>query len=103
MPMNSEVIAEPRTAQRVVASVLAAAGARLERAGIASARLDAEVLMAMAAGVSRAALLGGAAAIDAAALSCFERMVTRREARVRRCSRATPTSSCLRPVNESAG
>src|ERR1700688_4078157 len=81
MPMNSEVIAEPRTTQRVVASVLAAAGARLERAGIASARLDAEVLMAMAAGFPRAALLGGAAAIDAAALSCFERMVARREAR----------------------
>jgi release factor glutamine methyltransferase len=81
MPMNSEVIAEPRTAQRVVASALAAAGARLERAGIASARLDAEVLMAMAAGVSRAALLSGAAAIGAAALSCFERMVARREAR----------------------
>jgi release factor glutamine methyltransferase len=79
--MNSEVIAEPRTAQRVVASALAAAGARLERAGVASARLDAELLMAMAAGISRAALLGGAAAIDAAALSCFERMVARREAR----------------------
>src|SRR5580704_7410201 len=79
--MNSQTIAEPHAGRRQVAAAIAAAGARLERAGVASARLDAELLMAMVAGISRAALLGGAAAIDAAALSCFERMVARREAR----------------------
>jgi release factor glutamine methyltransferase len=81
MPMNSQTIAEPYAGRRQVAAAIAAAGARLERAGVASARLDAEVLMAMAAGFSRAALLSGAAALGAAALSCFERMVARREAR----------------------
>ena len=52
------------------------------RAGVASARLDAELLMAMAAGVSRAARCRRREAeIDSAVLGRFERMVARREAR----------------------
>ena len=79
--MNSQTIAEPHAGRRQVAAAIAAAGARLERAGVASARLDAELLMAMAAGVSRAAVIGGQAEIDSAVLGRFERTVARREAR----------------------
>lgn len=58
-----------------------AAAARLARAGVESARLDAELLMAEAASLSREALIAGAASLDAAALARFERMVERRAAR----------------------
>jgi release factor glutamine methyltransferase len=72
---------------REAAAAIAAATARLARAGVASARLDAELLMAAALGVSRAAVVSGgaevtgAAQIDPAALGRFERMVARRETR----------------------
>ena len=79
--MNSDATAERRTARRDAAAAIAAASARLARAGVESARLDAELLMAAAAGVSRATLIAGGAEIDAAAAERFERMVVRREAR----------------------
>lgn len=80
--MNRELIAEPHTARRAAArAALAAASAALASAGVESARLDAELLMAAAAGVARATLVGGAAQIDTAALARFARMVSRREAR----------------------
>ncbi len=85
--MNPEAIAEPHMRGAKRAAAIAAASARLARAGVGSARLDAELLMAAALGVSRAAVdsggaeVTGAAQIDAAALERFERMVARREAR----------------------
>src|SRR5216683_3246918 len=69
--MDSDVTAERRTAGRDAVAAIADA----------SARLDAELLMAGAAGVSRAKLIAGGAEIDAAAAERFERMVARREAR----------------------
>jgi release factor glutamine methyltransferase len=53
----------------------------MTRAGVADARLDAEVLMAAAAGVSRAALLAGGVEAGAEVCARFERMVARRVAR----------------------
>jgi release factor glutamine methyltransferase len=80
--MNPGAIAEPHPAGgREAASAIAAASARLARAGVESARLDAELLMAAAAGVSRATLIAGVAEIDAAVAERFERMVVRREGR----------------------
>ncbi|HVB83109.1 MAG TPA: peptide chain release factor N(5)-glutamine methyltransferase [Candidatus Binataceae bacterium] len=79
--MAPEPIAAPHTARPVPAAALAAASARLAAAGIESAQLDAELLMAAAAGVARASLVGGAAQIGTAALARFEQMVARREAR----------------------
>jgi release factor glutamine methyltransferase len=79
--MNLERTAERHTARGDTAAAIVAASARLARAGVESARLDAELLMAAAAGISRATLIAGGAEIDAAAAERFERMVTRREAR----------------------
>ena len=79
--MDPEAIAEPRTGESAAAAALAAATGRLARAAIESARLDAELLMAAAARTSRAAVIIGAAEIDATVLERFERMVARREAR----------------------
>src|SRR5216684_3414776 len=79
--MDSDVTAERRTAGRDAVAAIADASARLARAGVESARLDAELLMAAAAGVSRATLIAGGAEIDTAAAERFERMVARREAR----------------------
>ena len=79
--MKPEPVAEPHTARHAATAALAAASARLARAGVESARLDAELLMAAAAGVSRAALVAGTVQIDTAAIARFERMVVRREAR----------------------
>jgi release factor glutamine methyltransferase len=73
--------AECLTARRDVAAAIAGASARLARAGVESARLDAELLMAAAAGVSRAILIAGGTEIDAASLERFELMVARREER----------------------
>jgi release factor glutamine methyltransferase len=74
------VIAEAK-AGTALAAALQDAAARLARAGIETARLDAEVLMAEAAGVARTALAAGAARPDAGALARFEAMVARRAAR----------------------
>ena len=79
--MNAEVPAESQRAGRDIAAAIAAASARLARAGVESARLDAELLIAAAAGVSRATLIAGGVEIDAALAERFERMVARREAR----------------------
>jgi release factor glutamine methyltransferase len=79
--MNPEPVAEPHTARRIGMPALAAASARLVNAGVENARLEAELLMAAAAGLSRAALVAGAAQIEVAAMERFERMVARREAR----------------------
>jgi release factor glutamine methyltransferase len=79
--VDPEAIAEPRTGESAAAAALAAATGRLARAAIESARLDAELLMAAAAHSSRAAVIIGAAQIDATVLERFERMVARREAR----------------------
>lgn len=79
--MAPEAIARPRAVAAETAVAIAAASDALARAGIASARLDAELLMAAAAGVSRAAIVSGAARIGADAIERFERMLARREAR----------------------
>jgi len=79
--MNSEGTAEQAPAARAAAAAMADARARLARAGVQSARLDAELLLAAAAGVSRAAVIANAARIDADVLDRFEAMVTRRAAR----------------------
>ncbi len=80
--MNFDPPAEPHTDTRhAVAAAIADASARLARAGVASARLDAELLMAAAAGVSRAMLIAGGAEVGAALAPRFQRMVARREAR----------------------
>jgi release factor glutamine methyltransferase len=79
--MNSDVTAERPAAGRDIAAAIAAASARLARAGVESARLDAESLIAAAAGVSRATLIAGGVEIDAALAERFERMLARREAR----------------------
>jgi release factor glutamine methyltransferase len=68
-------------AETALGGTLHAASRRLARAGIESARLDAEVLMAAAAGVSRAALITGTVRFDTAVLKRFEVMVERRAAR----------------------
>src|SRR5260370_40029282 len=78
--MDSDVTAERRTAGRDAVAAIAAASARLARAGIESARLDAELLMSGAAGVSRAALIARGAEVHAAAAERFERVVARRGA-----------------------
>jgi release factor glutamine methyltransferase len=79
--MNAEVPAESQRARRDIAAAIAAASARLARAGVESARLDAELLIAAAAGVSCATLIAGTVEIDAALAERFERMLARREAR----------------------
>jgi release factor glutamine methyltransferase len=93
MPMNPEAVAQPHRPSREAAAAIAAASARLALTGVVSARLDAELLMAAAAGVSRVTVIAGlaemagfpgmagAAQIDAAVIGRFERMVARREAR----------------------
>jgi release factor glutamine methyltransferase len=63
------------------AAALAAASARLANAGVESARLDAELLMAAAAGIARETLIAGTVRIDADMIERFEQMVARRQAR----------------------
>jgi release factor glutamine methyltransferase len=75
------VAAERHTAGCDAVTAVARACARLARAGVESARLDAELLMAVAAGVSRARLIAGGVEIDQAGADRFEWMVARRQAR----------------------
>ena len=63
------------------AAAIAKASAHLARAGVENARLDAELLMAAAAGVSRAAVIVGSIPIDAEVMARFERIVARRTTR----------------------
>jgi len=53
----------------------------LAASGVDSARLDSEVLLAHTCGVSRVALIAGAAHIDSNAVEKFHRMIARRAAR----------------------
>jgi release factor glutamine methyltransferase len=57
------------------------ASRRLADAGIESARLDAEVLMAAAAGVAREAVITGSIELSPAILKTFDAMIARREKR----------------------
>jgi release factor glutamine methyltransferase len=59
--------------------MIEAAARRLADAGIESARLDAELLMAEAAGVTREAALTGSIDLSPATLDKFEAMIARRE------------------------
>jgi release factor glutamine methyltransferase len=61
--------------------VLEAAAAKLVVAGIGSAQLDAQLLLAAAAHVDRAALLSGSVDLSPETLARFEAMMARREAR----------------------
>jgi release factor glutamine methyltransferase len=61
--------------------VLEAAAASLAAAGIGSAQLDAQLLLAAAARVDRAALLSGSVDLSAETLAQFEAMMARRRAR----------------------
>ncbi len=63
------------------AAAIPAAATHLQRCGIETARLDAELLMAAAYGVSRAALVAGATQFDGAAAERFAAMLARRAAR----------------------
>ncbi|HUA34870.1 MAG TPA: peptide chain release factor N(5)-glutamine methyltransferase [Candidatus Binataceae bacterium] len=65
----------------MAADILAAAIHRLEAADIETARLDAEVLLAEAAQVSRVEILTGTLVVSSEALHKFDSMVTRRAAR----------------------
>ena len=71
--------ADPGRVQLV--RILDEAAARLSLAGVSSARLDAELMMAHAAGTTRVAILAWPAAISSAALERFEAMMSRRSAR----------------------
>jgi release factor glutamine methyltransferase len=79
--MSSEATVERRGHRRDTAAAIADASERLARAGVESARLDAELLMAAAAGVSRATVIAAGGKIDAVSLERFEPMVARRAAR----------------------
>lgn len=63
------------------AGILAPAAEMLRRAGIATAGLDVEVMLAQACGVSRAAILSGAIAPDGAQMERFRAALARRAAR----------------------
>jgi release factor glutamine methyltransferase len=63
------------------AAAVSMAAARLTRCGIETARLDAELLMAAACGVSRATVVAGGAECDGAAAERFQAMVARRARR----------------------
>jgi release factor glutamine methyltransferase len=79
--MAPQAVARPRMDAREGAAAIAKASAHLARAGVENARLDAELLMAAAAGVSRAAVIADSIHLDADVMARFERMVGRRTAR----------------------
>ncbi|HVA82124.1 MAG TPA: peptide chain release factor N(5)-glutamine methyltransferase [Candidatus Binataceae bacterium] len=64
-----------------VDGLLGAAAARLARAGVDCARLDAELMLARAAGATRAEVISAPLEISAAAAERFEAMLSRRAAR----------------------
>lgn len=73
---------EARARRLPIASEIVDAGARrLADAGIETPRLDAEIMLASAAGVSRSAVVAGMATPDAAAVARFDRMIARRAGR----------------------
>ena len=76
MPGPSAASQTPKTSV-----VLEAAAATLAEAGIGSARLDAQLLLAAAAHVDRTALLSGSVDLSPEAVAQFEAMMARRRAR----------------------
>jgi release factor glutamine methyltransferase len=66
---------------RDVRAIVADAQARLERAGVRGARLDAEIILANACEVDRTAITAGIVEVSADALARFEAMLSRRERR----------------------
>ncbi len=82
MATGIEGVVKSAEGARTVGGVLRAAAARLRAAGVETARLDAEVLLAEGLGVERWRLLAdGAEALSPAALATFEARLARREAR----------------------
>ena len=67
--------------QRRAQEAIDRASRRLASAGIESSRLDAEVLMAAAAGVTREAIVIGSLALSTETLKKFDAMIARREKR----------------------
>jgi release factor glutamine methyltransferase len=67
--------------QRRALDAIDQASGRLAGAGIESSRLDAEVLLAEAAGVTREAVITGSIDLSAETLKKFEAMISRREER----------------------
>ena len=67
--------------QRRTEEAIDRASRRLASAGIESSRLDAEVLMAAAAGVTREAIVIGSLALSTETLKKFDAMIARREKR----------------------
>ena len=77
-----KAVAGTARGEPAVGAVLRGAAARLRAAGVETACLDAEVLLAEVLGIERWRLLAdGAAAVPAAALAVFEARLARREAR----------------------
>ena len=68
-------------ARHALSAIIGTAARQLEQAGIETARLDAEVLMAEAAGVSREAVIVGSVELSSERLYKFETMIARREKR----------------------
>src|SRR5271168_2292375 len=66
---------------RAVFVAIGEASRRLEDAGIESSRLDAQLLMAAAAGVTREAVITGSIDLSAETLEKFEALISRREKR----------------------
>lgn len=66
---------------RAVLFAIGQASHRLERAGIESSRLDAEVLLAEAAGVEREAAIAGLLDLSTATQNKFDELIARREKR----------------------
>jgi release factor glutamine methyltransferase len=62
-------------------SLIDAGAAQLEQAGVETPRLDAELLLAAAVGVTRSEVLAGLADADAAARECYEEWIARRARR----------------------
>ena len=69
------------TARRRGFNAIDSAAQRLVAIGVGSGRLDAELLLAAAAGVTRAEIISGSAELSSETLARFEAMVARREKR----------------------
>ncbi|HKD66454.1 MAG TPA: peptide chain release factor N(5)-glutamine methyltransferase [Candidatus Binataceae bacterium] len=67
--------------RKLAAGLLAEASERMRQAGVESPALDAELLLAAAAGVDRTRLLSGSLALDDRSIGRFDQFVSRRAAR----------------------
>jgi len=79
--MAPQDVARPPLDAREGAAAIANASTHLACAGVENPRLDAELLMAAAAGIPRAAVIAGYPSIEAEVMARFERMVGRRSER----------------------